>query len=126
MGSKIEKGSIDTSKIYETHRKIKELCISFNTINKSVKDIIKAVDEAWEGDAFEKFNLHYRGLMNRITDFSDMLYELYDTLVEAEVVFESADANVKKAFSYDLQTATGTNTVSDSKEKMASGGGGFR
>ena len=42
-------GTIDTSKIYDTHRQVKEIVESFKEVNRDVSEITATIKENWVG-----------------------------------------------------------------------------
>lgn len=100
---KIGTGKIDTKAIYDVHRKVKELCLSYQDINRKVKAEMEKVNAVWSGSAKKDFDRQYSALIQKVDDFSDMLYELYDALVNAEVIYEQTDAELRTQMALQAQ-----------------------
>ena len=96
-------GSIDTSLIYDTHTKIKELVTSYKDINLEVSSITNTLLDNWVGVGRNEFESQYKILISKITDFGDGLQEIYDALVDAEASYETVDDKIRK----ELVKATG-------------------
>lgn len=96
-------GTIDTAKIYATHRQIKEIVESFKTVNKDVSSITMTIEENWVGKGRNEFESQYNLLIKKIEDFGDTLQDIYDALVEAEASYETADDELRQEFVMSMQ-----------------------
>ena len=97
-GAAIGSGYIDTGKINAAHRQIKEIVESYKDVNLEVSQITKTIKENWVGKGRNEFESQYNLLIKKIDDFGDMLYDIYDALVEAEAGYESADDELRQNF----------------------------
>ncbi len=91
-------GSIDTEKIYEAHRLIKEIVDSYKDVNKEVAEITSTIKQNWVGKGRNEFESQYNLLIRKIEDFGDTLQDIYDALVEAEAEYETADDSLRQDF----------------------------
>lgn len=91
-------GNIDTEKIYETHRQIKEIVESYKNVNLEVSQITKKIKENWVGKGRNEFESQYNLLIKKIDDFGDTLQDIYDALVEAEAEYETSDDGLRQEF----------------------------
>lgn len=91
-------GSIDTDKIYQTHREIKRIVEAYKVVDKKVADITSEVNENWIGKGNNEFRTQYKLLIKKIEDFGDILEELYQGLIEAEATYEATDDDVRQDF----------------------------
>ena len=97
-GTAIVDGNIDTSKIYATHRQIKEIVDSYKDVNLEVSQITKKIKENWVGKGRNEFESQYNLLIRKIDDFGDTLQEIYDALVQAEAEYETTDDGLRQQF----------------------------
>lgn len=97
-GTTIVDGNIDTSKIYETHRQIKEIVESYKDVNLEVSQITKKIKENWVGKGRNEFESQYNLLIKKIDDFGDTLQDIYDALVQAEAEYETSDDGLRQEF----------------------------
>lgn len=102
-GNVICDGTIDTEKIYATHRQIKEIVESFKEVNKEVSTITTTIKENWVGKGRNEFESQYNLLIKKIEDFGDTLQDIYDALVEAEAEYEAADDSLRQEFVMSMQ-----------------------
>lgn len=91
-------GTIDTEKIYATHRQIKEIVDAYKEVNLEVSQITQKVRENWVGDGRNEFESQYNILIRKIDDFGDTLLDIYDALVEAEAEYETSDDGLRQEF----------------------------
>lgn len=96
-------GTINTEKIYDTHRQIKEIVESFKTVNRDVSQITTTIKENWVGKGRNEFESQYNLLIKKIEDFGDTLQDIYDALVEAEAEYETADDSLRQEFVMSMQ-----------------------
>ncbi len=91
-------GGINTAKIYDAHRQIKEIVTSYKEVNKEVSEITGVIQENWVGKGRNEFESQYNLLIKKIDDFGDTLQDIYDALVEAEAEYEAVDDSLRQDF----------------------------
>lgn len=96
-------GNIDTEKIYETHRQIKEIVECYKNVNLEVSQITKKIKENWVGKGRNEFESQYNLLIRKIDDFGDTLTDIYEALVEAEAEYETSDDGLRQQFVMAIQ-----------------------
>ena len=96
-------GNIDTAKIYETHRQIKEIVEAYKEVNLEVSRITNKIKENWVGKGRNEFESQYNLLIKKIDDFGDTLTDIYEALVEAEAEFETSDDGLRQQFVMAIQ-----------------------
>lgn len=94
----IEKGTINTEIIYNTHRQIMEIVEAYKNVNLEVSNITKRVKESWVGEGSNEFQSQYNLLIKKIDDFGETLQDIYDALVEAEAEYETSDDGLRQEF----------------------------
>lgn len=96
-------GNIDTAKIYETHRQIKEIVEAYKEVNLEVSQITNKIKENWVGKGRNEFESQYNLLIKKIDDFGDTLTDIYEALVEAEAEYEASDDGLRQQFVMAIQ-----------------------
>jgi len=96
-------GNIDTAKIYETHRQIKEIVEAYKEVNLEVSQITNKIKENWVGKGRNEFESQYNLLIKKIDDFGDTLTDIYEALVEAEAEYETSDDGLRQQFVMAIQ-----------------------
>lgn len=96
-------GNIDTAKIYETHRQIKEIVEAYKEVNLEVSRITNKIKENWVGKGRNEFESQYNLLIKKIDDFGDTLTDIYEALVEAEAEYETSDDGLRQQFVMAIQ-----------------------
>lgn len=96
-------GTIDTGKIYATHRQIKEIVEAYKEVNLEVSSITTKIKENWVGKGRNEFESQYNLLIKKIEDFGDTLEDIYETLVTAEAEYETVDDSLRQEFVMSMQ-----------------------
>lgn len=96
-------GNINTGKIYETHRQIKEIVDTYKEVNLEVSLITNKIKENWVGEGRDEFESQYNLLIKKIDDFGDILMDIYEALVEAEAEYETSDDGLRQQFVMAIQ-----------------------
>lgn len=91
-------GNIDTARIYEAHRQIKEIVESYKSVNLEVTKITNDIKENWVGEGRNEFESQYNLLIRKIDDFGDTLLDIYEALVQAEAEYETSDDGLRQEF----------------------------
>lgn len=94
----IPDGSIDTDKIYATHRQIKEIVSAYKNANADIAEITKTIKDNWVGEGRNEFESQYNLLIKKIDDFGDTLLDIYEALVDAETEYETSDDGLRQEF----------------------------
>lgn len=102
-GAIICDGNIDTEKIYQIHRQIKEIVGSYKEVNLEVSRVTNIIKKNWVGKGSNAFESQYKLLIRKIDDFGDTLTDIYDALVEAEAEYETCDDGLRQQFVMAIQ-----------------------
>ena len=98
MNVPAQTGTIDTNRIYEAHRRIREIVRAYKDTREEVHEITKKIRENWVGKGRNEFEMQYNILIRKIHDFGDSLLSVYDALVDAEAQYETADDGLRQEF----------------------------
>lgn len=69
--------------------------------NQYIKDINSVTDElllSWHGEGRTEFEKDYSTIYRQLKDISDVLYELYDALIDADATYVQTDEDIAKSF----------------------------
>ena len=91
-------GLVETARLYEAHRRIREIAEAYGRVNEEVHRITNEVKENWVGKGRNEFEFQYKILIRRIDDFGEALLDIYDALVEAQAQYETADDALRREF----------------------------
>lgn len=94
---------IYTYGLQQTAAKFKD---GIKTFNECVRDMNKETDsllDSWEGDGKNQFETQVKLMKKKLDDISDMLYDIYDVLVESETTYIDTDESVAKQISASIQ-----------------------
>lgn len=87
---------LDTEKFANTISTLKKSIAEYNDIKNEIKVTTDTLFEDWTGEGKTQFQKDYATLFRQLTDIADIMYELYDTLVEAEATYIKADEEAAK------------------------------
>lgn len=87
---------LDTEKFANTISTLKKSIAEYNDIKNEIKVTTDTLFEDWIGEGKTQFQKDYATLFRQLTDIADIMYELYDTLVEAEATYIKADEEAAK------------------------------
>ena len=87
---------LDTNQFSETVRDISQAITKYNEIIGTVKSQTDRLRTSWEGEGETQFEKDYMTIYRQLNDISDILYELYNDIVDAQVAYLEADAATAK------------------------------
>lgn len=94
-GSKIVE-HLDTAKFSSTIETFKSGIEEYNDIRNNVEKITNNLFCKWKGEGKEQFEKDYTTVYRQLTDIADILYELYDALIDAQANYIKADEETAK------------------------------
>lgn len=68
----------------------------YNRIKKSVADTTNTLFGKWSGEGKTQFEKDYTTIYRQLTDIEDIMYELYEALIDAEAAYIQADEEAAK------------------------------
>lgn len=92
---------LDISKFEGTAGVFKDGTEKFNNIKKDVKNVTTELLDRWEGEGKEQFFKDYKVLYRQLEDIGDVLYDLYDKILNAAQTYSDADDSIAKNFNVD-------------------------
>ncbi|MGN9055981.1 WXG100 family type VII secretion target [Bariatricus sp. HCP28S3_A7] len=92
---------LDTKKFADTINVFKTGITEYNDIKQTVERTTKTLFGEWEGEGKTQFEKDYNTLYQQLTDIADIMYELYDALVDAEAAYIAADEEAAKMLTID-------------------------
>ena len=99
MSSKSGGGSVqylDTNKFESAISAFNEGIKEYNDSKSTVERITNTLFANWQGEGKTQFEKDYTTLYRQLTDIADIMYELYDALVDAEAAYIKADEEASK------------------------------
>ena len=68
-------------------------------IMKEISDATNDLTSSWYGEGKKEFEKDYTTIYQQLTDVSDIMYDLYDALVNAAAAYVQADEDIAKHMS---------------------------
>lgn len=87
---------LDTSKFDLAIAAFKTGIEEYNEIKSDVEKTTNRLFWDWQGQGKVQFEQDYTTIYQQLTDIADIMYELYDALVDAESVYFEADQESAK------------------------------
>lgn len=87
---------LDTSKFSAAITAFKKGVEEYNSIKTGVQNTTTTLFTKWQGEGKKQFEKDYNTIFQQLTDIADILYELYDALVEAQATYIQTDEEMAK------------------------------
>lgn len=87
---------LDTGKFSIAVEALKRGVETYNSIKKGVADTTNVLLVQWQGEGKKQFEKDYNTIYRQLTDICDILYELRDSLIEAQAAYIQADEEAAK------------------------------
>lgn len=90
---------LNTNKFSTTVSAFKSGIEEYNSIRLGVESTSNALFTIWEGKGKTQFEKDYTTIYQQLTDIGDIMYELYDAIIDAQAAYISADEEAGKLLS---------------------------
>lgn len=92
---------IDTWKFSDAVTAFDKGVVEYNDIKKDVKNATTTLFTKWQGEGKKQFEKDYNTIFQQLTDIADILYELYDEIVDAQAAYVQTDEEMAKMMTMD-------------------------
>ena len=90
---------LDTNKFSSTIEAFKSGIEEYNRIKDGVRSTTYDLFIAWHGEGKTQFERDYNLIYRQLSDIGDIMYELYDALIDAQAAYIKADEEAAKLIS---------------------------
>lgn len=87
---------LDTQKFKDTIAAFNKGIDDYNSIKDDVERTTTNLFLNWQGEGKKQFEKDYTTIFQQLKDIADIMYELYNTLVDAEATYIEADEQAAK------------------------------
>lgn len=87
---------LDTQKFSDTVDTFKTGISDYNEIKSDVEKITNTLFMNWQGKGKKQFEKDYTTIYQQLTDIADIMYELYNALIDAQAAYIQADEEAAK------------------------------
>lgn len=87
---------LDTKKFSLAVNALKQGVQTYNDIKKNVANTTNVLLVNWQGEGKKQFEKDYNTIYRQLTDIGDIMYELRDSLIEAQAAYIQADEQAAK------------------------------
>ena len=92
---------ISLQEIGETRDAFQKSIKTFEGYVKSVNTAANTLNQSWDGEGSKSFTKQFSLMKTALDDISDVLYEIYEAILDAETAYIDADEAVAKQISVD-------------------------
>lgn len=87
---------LDTSEFQNAISAFKSGISDYNALKSEVETATNSLFTQWEGEGKVQFEKNYNTLYRQLSDIADVMYELYEALIDAEAAYIQADLDTAK------------------------------
>ena len=87
---------LNTSKMDSAIKAFQEGIKEYNDIRTKVELVTTSLFMHWQGKGKKQFEKDYTTIYRQLTDIEDILYELYNALIDGESTYISTDQQISK------------------------------
>ena len=87
---------LDTNKFSSTIATFKSGIEEYNRIKNGVKNTTNNLFVNWQGEGKIQFEKDYNVIFQQLLDVGDIMYELYEALIDAQTAYIQADEEAAK------------------------------
>ena len=87
---------LNTKTFSETINIFKNSISEYDNIKLKVERTTNMLFSDWQGEGKSQFEKDYTTLYRQLTDITDIMYELYEALIDAEAAYIQADEEAAK------------------------------
>lgn len=87
---------LESQKLLDAANTINECIKEYNEIIKRITNTTNDLLGSWYGEGKTEFEKDYTTIYQQLSDISDIMYDLYDALVDADATYVQTDEEIAK------------------------------
>lgn len=87
---------LDSQAITDAANKVDAALEKYKNVIKSVSTATTSLTSTWHGEGKKAFEKDYSTIYQQLSDISDIMYDLYDALVDAAATYVQTDEEIAK------------------------------
>lgn len=87
---------LDTQKLLDAANEVDDCLKEYKEIIKRISNTTNDLLDSWYGEGKEAFEKDYSTIYQQLSDISDIMYDLYDALVDADATYVQTDEEIAK------------------------------
>lgn len=87
---------LESQKLLDAANSINECIKEYNGIIKRITNTTNDLLGSWYGEGKTEFEKDYTTIYQQLSDISDIMYDLYDALVDADATYVQTDEEIAK------------------------------
>lgn len=88
---------LDTKKLLDAANKVDSCLKEYKEIIKRISNVTNDLIGNWYGEGRKEFEKDYSTIYQSLTDISDIMYDLYDSLVDSDATYVQTDEEIAKS-----------------------------
>lgn len=92
---------LDSQKLLDAANTLDACIADYVDLVKRISQETQALLNEWHGKGKEEFDKDYTTIYRQLSDISDVMYELYDALVDADATYVQTDEDIAKGITID-------------------------
>lgn len=93
---------LDTQKLLDAANELDSCIEQYKNIIKSITSMTDSLLDDWYGEGKKEFEKDYSTIYQQLTDISDIMYDLYDALVDADATYVQTDEDIAKSITMEV------------------------
>lgn len=87
---------LETQKLVDAANAINRHIATYNTIIRDISNITNTLLFSWHGEGKTEFEKDFSTIYQQLSDISDIMYDLYDAIVDADATYVQTDEDIAK------------------------------
>lgn len=88
---------LDTQQLLNAANQINNYLEDYKDIIKEISNTTNNLLDSWYGEGKTEFEKDYSTIYQQLSDISDIMYDLYEALVDADATYVQTDEEIGKA-----------------------------
>lgn len=88
---------LETQKLLDAANQINKCIEKYNKIIQEISTATVALTDSWHGEGCTEFEKDYSTIYQQLTDISDIMYDLYESLVDSDATYVQTDEDIAKS-----------------------------
>lgn len=87
---------LETQRLLDAANKLDGCLKEYTSVMKRISTVTNDLIASWYGEGRKEFEKDYSTIYQQLTDISEVMYDLYDALVDADATYVKTDKEIAK------------------------------
>ena len=88
---------LDSQKLLDAANTVDSCISKYNEIIRTISTYTESLMSTWHGEGKTEFEKDYSTIYQQLSDISDIMYDLYDSLVGSDATYVQTDEDIAKS-----------------------------